>query len=132
MPITSKDVLLVHTPEAAPPGWIEAAARRFHGLEVRWHSSGEGRRYDHESPDTLPREVLEGVTLMCLRVPPSPHNMRGVRWVQLRSSGADMFAGHEVFEDPRVEFCSVAGCNTYVRPFMSRETYHLLHRSSKC
>lgn len=112
MPFT-KDKLLVHLPIDPPPGWLDRVAQRFPGLEVRWVKArvvASGL----SSADELPRDVLDGVTMMCLYPPPSPENMHDVRYVQLASAGSDRWMGHPKYMDPEVKFCSSSGVHPYV------------------
>ncbi|KAM4065244.1 d-isomer specific 2-hydroxyacid dehydrogenase, NAD binding domain-containing protein [Hirsutella rhossiliensis] len=110
MPLNPDDKLLVHLPSPAPAGWLEAMARRFPGLAVRWEVAGiDAAASDLESADSLPREALDGVTLLCVYPPPSPAVMERVRVVQLASAGSDRWLGHEKYRDPGVVFCSSSG-----------------------
>lgn len=115
MPIGSKDVLLVHLPAPPPKGWHDAVAKRFPQLQVRW----EQATFDRENSsiftaDSLPKEVLDGVTMMCLYPPPQPQNMKDVRFMQLISAGSDLWTDHPVYLDKDVQFCSGSGCQPYV------------------
>ncbi|PNY27886.1 D-2-hydroxyacid dehydrogenase [Tolypocladium capitatum] len=111
MPLSPSDKLLVHLPDPPPPGWLDAVAARFPQLAVRWEMAAlDAAASDLASADTLPREVLDGVTLLCVYPPPSARAIPDVRWVQLASAGSDRWLGHETYRDPRVVFCSASGC----------------------
>lgn len=115
MPILPSDKLLVHLPGPAPPGWLDAVAARFPQLTVRWELAAlDAAASDLARADTLPAETLAGVTLLCVYPPPRARAVPDVRWVQLVSAGSDRWRGHDVYEDPRVVFCSGSGCQPCV------------------
>ncbi|KND89773.1 D-2-hydroxyacid dehydrogenase [Tolypocladium ophioglossoides CBS 100239] len=128
MPLSPSDKLLVHLPGPPPPGWLDAVAARFPQLTVRWELAAlDPAASDLVSADTLPREVLDGVTLLCVYPPPSARSIRDLRWVQLISAGSDRWLGHETYRDPGVVFCSGSGCQPGILGYgaIGRQCAHL-------
>ncbi|KAJ6443867.1 centromere kinetochore component CENP-T domain-containing protein [Purpureocillium lavendulum] len=110
--ITARDKLLIHVPQPAPAGFMDALAARFPQLEARWEVARlDPVRTDLASADTLPRDVLDGVTMLCVYPPADAAAIPDVRFVQLISAGSDRWVGHEKFSDPAVVFCSGSGCH---------------------
>ncbi|UNI24043.1 hypothetical protein JDV02_009822 [Purpureocillium takamizusanense] len=110
--ITARDKLLIHVPQPPPPGFLDALAARFPQLSVRWEIAGfDPLRSDLASADTLPPEVLDGVTMLCAYPPAAAAAIPDVRFVQLISAGSDRWVGHDKYRDPRVVFCSGSGCH---------------------
>lgn len=107
------DKLLVFLPIHPPPGWLDKVNQHFPDLEVRWELA-RVEKTGLSSVDDLPRDVLAGVTMLCLYPPPSPETMRGVRFVQLASAGSDLWAREPSYLDPEVRFCSASGVHPYV------------------
>ncbi|KEY68798.1 hypothetical protein S7711_00666 [Stachybotrys chartarum IBT 7711] len=110
------DKLLVHSWAPAPPGWLERVSARFPGLDVRWEQTPMGKD-DLVAADTLPAEVKDGVTMICVFPPPSPEMMKHVRFVQLASAGSDRWLQHPSYLNPDVQFCSASGCHATGRSF---------------
>ncbi|KAK5991051.1 D-3-phosphoglycerate dehydrogenase [Cladobotryum mycophilum] len=110
MPITSSDKLLVHAPLPAPPGWLDAVAKRFPQLTVRWEIAG-ATNWGPVSADTLPDEVLQGVTLLAVYPPVKPDKIPDVRFVQLISAGHDLWRGNAKYLDEGVVFCNAGGAH---------------------
>ncbi|OAQ94089.1 D-3-phosphoglycerate dehydrogenase [Purpureocillium lilacinum] len=110
--ITSRDKLLIHAPQPPPPGFLDLLAARFPQLSVRWELARlDPVRSDLASADTLPAEVLDGVTMLSVYPPAKAAAIPDVRFVQLISAGSDRWVGHEKYRDPGVVFCSGSGCH---------------------
>jgi hypothetical protein len=116
MPLTN-EVLLVHIIQPPPAEWLEDVRRRFPGLEVRWHSIPFTESGITTTADVLPRDVLDGVTMLCVYAAPKPETIPAVRFVQLVSAGSDRWAAHPTFLDPKVPFASAGGATPYVPSF---------------
>lgn len=114
-PLTN-EVLLVHLPIPPPPSWLSRMSARFPGVEVRWRRAEVLPSSSLTTLDELPDADLRGVTMACLYPEPADpvRTMRDVRFVQLASAGSDRWAGHPVFGDRRVRFCSSSGVHAYV------------------
>ncbi|PWI70112.1 hypothetical protein PCL_00256 [Purpureocillium lilacinum] len=110
--ITSRDKLLIHAPQPPPPGFLDLLGARFPQLSVRWELARlDPVRSDLASADTLPAEVLDGVTMLSVYPPAKAAAIPDVRFVQLISAGSDRWVGHEKYRDPGVVFCSGSGCH---------------------
>lgn len=108
MAITAEDKLLIHFPFPAPDGFLDTLAKRFPQLRVHFALAPiENNRMT--SPDTLPDEVFEGVTMLALWLPPALDKMKKVKFVQLGSAGWDPWLENEVFLNKDVEFCCTSG-----------------------
>lgn len=111
MPLTNEKVL-IHLPLEEPKGWIAKVQARFPDLRIHWSESTVVA--GGLSPlDDLPRDLLDGVNIMCLFPPPRPENMKDVRFVQLVSAGSDRWVNHPKFLDPDVTFCSGSGIHAW-------------------
>ena len=90
IPLTANNKLLMHLPIPPPPGWLETVAARYPSLKVHWEVAHiEGGIRDIQGVETLPPEVLEGVTMVCVYPPARPESVPNVRYVQLASAGYD-------------------------------------------
>jgi hypothetical protein len=105
---TTNDVLLVFIPADAPEWWLKRMALHHADIEVRWANATAPDR-SLLRPENLPVEIWDGVTMLCTYVPPPPHLVPGLRFVQLTSAGFDLWTGHPTFEDAQVQFCTANG-----------------------
>ncbi|ORY64823.1 D-3-phosphoglycerate dehydrogenase [Pseudomassariella vexata] len=102
----SKDKLLLLLSGKPRPEWIPRIESKFPKLEVCWVDADPGN-----TGPSKEAEVWQGVTILVTYRPPPAELMSSVRFVQLVSAGADMWAQHEVYKDEKVIFCTANGCH---------------------
>ncbi|TLS22936.1 uncharacterized protein PpBr36_06599 [Pyricularia pennisetigena] len=111
----SHDVLLVCIPTDPKLEWAAEVEARYPGFKVRWIEQelygGNGCVFTEGYLD-LPPEHFDGVTMVMSYLPPRPENMKGVRFVQLTSAGADRWTSHDKYKDPEVSFCTANGIHS--------------------
>ncbi|KAF7557525.1 hypothetical protein G7046_g6015 [Stylonectria norvegica] len=103
------DTLLVYLPGPSSPAWLDAVKARFPSLTVRWEQCLVENGV-LKSPDHLPAEVWDGVTMMCIYHVPPVERVPHVRFFQLASAGSDLWHGYPKFLDPDVVFANASGC----------------------
>ncbi|KAK3689725.1 hypothetical protein B0T22DRAFT_177400 [Podospora appendiculata] len=101
----SNDILLLHLPLPPDEKWITHVETKFPGLKVRWVM----RPNPDFTPIVLPEEVFEGVTMICSLTPHPAEMLPKVRYVQVASSGADLWLNHPLYQNPNVIFCTANG-----------------------
>ncbi|KAK3994343.1 putative 2-hydroxyacid dehydrogenase [Cladorrhinum sp. PSN332] len=104
----SNDILLMAVPLPRDDKWIAKIETQYPGIkEVRW-----AQREWKISPDPLPEDVLDGVTLLCTGMPIGAEQvglLQKVRYVQLLSAGADRWISNPLYQNPDVTFCTSNG-----------------------
>ncbi|KAI1775384.1 hypothetical protein F4818DRAFT_47838 [Hypoxylon cercidicola] len=103
----SDDIMLVFMPFSERPDWTARMSKRY-GLRVRYVNS---IREDHTavSVTELGPEIWDGVTMLCMYMPPPAELVPKVRFVQLPSAGADRWPGHPKYEEESTVFCTSNG-----------------------
>lgn len=105
----SNEVLLVAIPFPPNHKWTARLEALHPGLKVRLAIQS-----NTFPPEPLPKEVYDGVTILCTLWPHPVEMLQNVRYVQLLSAGADKWIGHELYKNPNVTFCTANGAHAYV------------------
>ncbi|KAM0244955.1 hypothetical protein ACHAQJ_010685 [Trichoderma viride] len=108
MTITADDKLLIHIPLPLPQSFFDTVAERYPQLRVHYELAPVVNSR-MTNADSLPDEVWDGVTILCVMPPPSAEKMKNVKFVQLASAGSDLWLNHETFLKGDVVFCSTSG-----------------------
>lgn len=106
--VFANDTLLIAIPfhNDSSEKWATELETHFPGLKVR--CANQPPKFP---PNPLPEELFEGVTMLCTLWPHPAEKVKGVRYVQLVSAGADAWTKHELYKNPDVVFCTANGAH---------------------
>lgn len=102
--------LVILTPWAPAPGYIESIQQQFSDLVIEYHPSAWTQS---ESP--FPIEEWKDVTIaLTFTYLPQPKDAPKLQYVQLISAGANHILDHPLFKNTEVEFCTANGVHGFV------------------
>lgn len=104
-----KEIILFLLPTAIPEDYQARIKEKHPGIQIRWFNTmlPEG---PHSEPEKIvPKELFEGVTILCARFLPSTDILPKCHHVQLTSAGSDKHTAKPLYKNPNITICSANG-----------------------
>lgn len=107
--VLSKDIILFLLPTDIPEDYQARIKSKYPGIRIRWYNTlvPDG---PHPNPEEIvPKELFDGVTILCARFLPPADLLPKCHYVQLTAAGPDRHTQHPLYLRPQVSVCSSNG-----------------------
>jgi phosphoglycerate dehydrogenase-like enzyme len=105
----SKEVILLLLPTDIPEGYQSRIKSKYPGIQIRWYNTLGPDGPAMKPEEIVPKELFEGVTILCARFLPSAELVPKCHYVQLTAAGPDKHTKHPLYQNPTTNFCSSSG-----------------------